>query len=365
MVESPSDAPASNQIEVSIFGPGVGESVLLHLGDGQWVIIDSCIDAKTGVVPLLYLERIGVDPATAVSHVVATHAHDDHIAGIADVFKACKSARFVLADAFTLEEIVTHAVADELKPVGRPKIYSEYLSIFREAGRRGLPDGLSALNFVSEGRDLLPRDSTRFDRPLVLRALAPSDEAKRRSRAFISTQVPREGESIRTPMLDPNLISIALWVEVGGKAMLLGGDLRSGPAGCGWSAVLLTHHPTMRASLFKVPHHGSPNADLPEVWLKLLSRNPLALIAPYRAGRTPRPSPTDVARIKGYTDRAFVAADTRVPPPTKTIEDAVATLQSLAIAARQPRGSVGHVRARSFAGTDTWAIDLQEPAQAL
>lgn len=36
--------PAADEIEFSLFGPGYGEAVAVHLGDGTWLLIDSCID---------------------------------------------------------------------------------------------------------------------------------------------------------------------------------------------------------------------------------------------------------------------------------------------------------------------------------
>lgn len=35
------DLPPPDVIEVSVFGRGSGESVLVHYGDGQWIIVDS------------------------------------------------------------------------------------------------------------------------------------------------------------------------------------------------------------------------------------------------------------------------------------------------------------------------------------
>lgn len=70
-------------MEVSLFGPGYGECVVLHLGHGEWVIIDSCISAAASdPAPIHYLASIGVDPDLEVGLVVATHWHDDHIRGM-------------------------------------------------------------------------------------------------------------------------------------------------------------------------------------------------------------------------------------------------------------------------------------------
>ncbi len=74
--------PDANTAEVTIFGPGYGECIVLHLGCGQWAIIDSCIDKATGQsVARTYLEAIGV-PKGDVRHLVISHWHDDHVQGM-------------------------------------------------------------------------------------------------------------------------------------------------------------------------------------------------------------------------------------------------------------------------------------------
>lgn len=45
MTEPP---PNSDQIELTLFGPGFGECIAVHFGEGRWIVVDSCIDKKTG-----------------------------------------------------------------------------------------------------------------------------------------------------------------------------------------------------------------------------------------------------------------------------------------------------------------------------
>jgi len=100
--------PAAIAAEVSVFGPGFGECIVLHLGDGEWVVVDSCVDAKSGrPVAIDYLDRVGVDIAKNVSLVVATHWHDDHIGGFGELFEACKNARFACSMAMCCQEWLT------------------------------------------------------------------------------------------------------------------------------------------------------------------------------------------------------------------------------------------------------------------
>src|SRR4051794_38431296 len=99
------------------------------------MIVDSCRDQLHGGGPVVldYLADLGVDAATQVELIVATHAHDDHFAGIAEVFRACSSARFVLSQAITSDEFfaVVRAEGELLgAPAHRQSAYNEYRQIF-------------------------------------------------------------------------------------------------------------------------------------------------------------------------------------------------------------------------------------------
>jgi hypothetical protein len=49
-----------------LIGPGYGESIIVHLGDGEWMIVDSCVQRLDQGNPqsaaVAYLREIGVDP---------------------------------------------------------------------------------------------------------------------------------------------------------------------------------------------------------------------------------------------------------------------------------------------------------------
>lgn len=91
--QSRASAPSSDEIEVSLLGPGFGEAVVAHLGLGNWALIDSCLTPEGEPAGLEYLEILGVDPADVVL-IVASHWHDDHIGGMAKLVQACSNARF-------------------------------------------------------------------------------------------------------------------------------------------------------------------------------------------------------------------------------------------------------------------------------
>ena len=51
--------PKPNEIEVTVFGPGYGECIVIHIGSGKWAIIDSCLDDAFEPASLSYLRSLG------------------------------------------------------------------------------------------------------------------------------------------------------------------------------------------------------------------------------------------------------------------------------------------------------------------
>ena len=55
-------SPKSNQIEVSLFGSPVTENAhSLHIGNENWVIVDSCLNAESQPAALTYLRALGLE----------------------------------------------------------------------------------------------------------------------------------------------------------------------------------------------------------------------------------------------------------------------------------------------------------------
>ena len=68
-----SEPPNLHELEVSVFGPGVGECIVAHVGDGDWIVVDSCINRESQEpVALEYLKSLHVDIPSRVRLVVAT-----------------------------------------------------------------------------------------------------------------------------------------------------------------------------------------------------------------------------------------------------------------------------------------------------
>jgi glyoxylase-like metal-dependent hydrolase (beta-lactamase superfamily II) len=113
--------PNPQEIEVSFFGPGFGESVVIHAGNDEWIVIDSCIDSDSGQpAALVYFNQIGVDPSKAVRLVLATHWHDDHIGGMAELIRQCATAEFACSAAVTRNEFLEVAAVYNSRPLASP-----------------------------------------------------------------------------------------------------------------------------------------------------------------------------------------------------------------------------------------------------
>lgn len=365
--------PLPDQLEVSVFGPGKGESIVVHLGDGRWMIVDSCVDVRSRSTPkpipaLDYLESMGVNLGVDVAMVVATHAHDDHFKGISRIYDRCSSAFFVCSDAQSTEEFRALIDLDGAINGGlRVSAYEEFRRVFQTArARRSAMAGHTLpIKLTGQDRELFRSTDTGALPELTVRALTPSDEAKARATRAFGAVLPTAGSNRHMAPVDPNELCIALWIESASRAILLGADLTNGPAGCGWGAVLATFSPRTRASLFKVPHHGSPNAHHDGVWDDLLSERPVALLAPFRGSSTFRPSPDDERRILGRTDLSFGTALTKLPSASAQVKRARQLLRGVALDVRDPWGAVGHIRARASLTDDGWMVETYGPAYQL
>jgi beta-lactamase superfamily II metal-dependent hydrolase len=359
--------PEQDEVEVSIFGPGKGESIAVHTGAGEWLIVDSCVDQKTGQIPVLnYLRGMGVNVSEDVHLVVGTHAHDDHIAGLARVLDACRNATFVCSSALTADEFFCAMEADaDIEEQIRQSIRREYRDIFDIINDRA-KEGRSAplLKRAVEQLTLRSRVASGSTPAARITALSPSHHAVTRATEAIAKGLARAGARRHLGAADPNELAVALSVVVGDTAVLLGADLLRGPGGCGWQAVLATFTPDVLASVFKVPHHGSPNARHEDVWTQLLATDVVSLLAPFRAGRRPLPQPSDIEWLKERSSAVFCSANPRVPAPSKDVRQTRADLTGLAANVRAV-GAAGQVRARRACGAVDWEVVTFDPALRL
>lgn len=346
---SRSTPPQSDELEISVIGPGLGECILLHLGDNDWCIVDSCIarDSQEPVA-LEYLRGFENDALARVRLILATHWHDDHIRGLSSLVRECPSALFSCSGALNNAEFITLAgLGDQF--VQRRSGIDEFKSILEILTKRraiGMPIDLVSPQWALSNRRILHLTGAGRSSVANVTALSPSDGVVGRAFREFAGLLPVAGQPrLRVPNRSPNRTSVALWVEVDRWRLLLGADLEyTAHPGEGWLAVLQSHQDEIRAVAFKVPHHGSLNADCAQVWTAMLVGGPIAVVTPFSAGaRLPRAS--DLTRLSGRTANLYCTAAGTGQPPRR--DNAVERFIRRETRERRViEGQPGHVRLR-------------------
>lgn len=344
-------APASRELEVSIFGPGFGECIVLHLGDGNWAVVDSCLDPTSKQPAALhYLNCIGVDAANAIQLVVATHWHDDHMQGISRVFQTAVEAVFACTSAVRepdFEEVLAAWTGTRFLTGGSG--VDELRSVMVELKKRSTHSRCVVPRLASAGKTIWPVPGKSNPLAMSLKCLSPSDAAVLATISRLNGVVPRSAKvRRRLPNLLENDTSVVLSVEAGEHRILLGSDLHvRADRSFGWLAIVDDHAGVdARHHAFKVPHHGSPSGDDEEVWRKLAVEQACAVTTPFVDGRVRLPSVADCQRILARTKSAYLSA----PPLSAKFHDSNRTVEKTVMEVTRSvqfvPGKYGHVRLR-------------------
>lgn len=343
------DRPSEDEIEVVLFGPGYGESVVMHVGGGSWIIVDSCINDDRTPRALEYLDRIGVNAGQEVELIVATHWHDDHIGGMATLVEVCNKADFCCANTLRQEEFLAaiYALEGHHQTAVGSGVREIYLVL------KSLQSKTSPPKFASANRLIHSRGKCK------IWSLSPSDSAFQRFLQTVGAFFPKEGETKnRIPTISPNDFSVVLWIDIDDVVVLLGSDLERN----GWIEILNSRErPEEKASLFKVPHHGSEGADESNVWKKMLEVHPIAILTPWHLGGRSLPNQAGVRRILSYTRNAYASAKGGPGGRSRryTNRTVTRTIRSDGIRLRTLDRSPGAIRLRrSVNSSEDWQVQM-------
>jgi len=357
--------PKKDEVEISVFGPGYGECILIHMGFNEWIIVDSCLNPKTRKpAGLEYLKSIGVS-ADYVQLVIATHWHDDHIRGLSETLKACKNSEFVMSEALRQEEFLTLLSHFGTEPMIK--------------GSSGTQEFFSILNHLEEvGK---PPKRAIADRTLWLKSkpfqsgitsLSPSDRSIYLSNWQIAKRIQEIGfRKERLLSITPNHSAVVLWVQIHEIAVLLGSDLEvTTDKGCGWIAILESKtRPNGKADFFKVPHHGSENGDHPRIWDELISKNAVIALTPFQQGGTKLPRNSDIQRICQQRSRCYITATHRKKKvkTDRTVDKMIEKVGGIR-SRRKVHGDFGQLRVRggmSIKSSSEWKIETIDGSKCL
>lgn len=278
---------SEKQLEVTLLGTGggYGESIVRKLGNNDWIIVDSCIDPFTkSCLPLDFLQSKGVNIKEDVKLIVCTHWHDDHIRGISKLLSESLSAKFCMAPSNDTKKFLLLVGLDCNKSKYETSLAStiEISKCFEIINSRGA-------NLIRAVQDKLIYYSNSNEIESKILALSPSDFILNEYDKEISSLITEYGNvNSKIVFQSPNDKSVALLVSVNSQNILLGSDLEfSEDPRKGWLCILDNCNSIKgkKASLFKIPHHGSSSSYHERIWNELLIENPVAKLTPWNLGR--------------------------------------------------------------------------------
>jgi ribonuclease BN (tRNA processing enzyme) len=263
----------SDEIEISTIGVGTqeGESVVVHLGEGKWAIIDSCKTSDGIVLPLHYLSSIGVK-AENVEKVLCTHWHRDHIKGLKDVVSKCENAEFYFPIIGQNNNYLKFLYRGDVAQ-NNSSVWHEFIGCIKNAGKKTAFSGTDRLVFDSNNG-------------IQLFALSPSDKMVEKMLKIVAKFDDKDADyrKINDSAIKPNMGSSAFLLVTPEANVLLGADLEANRnykkpvdsciGSCsarydkGWCNVI-DRGVTLRGkrvSLFKLPHHSSRTGYCDAIW---------------------------------------------------------------------------------------------------
>lgn len=363
MFDSGLGPPAQDVVELTIFGLGFGEAATVHVGNGEWLLIDCCCRVRRNI-PLEYLKTIGV-PFESVKRIVATHWDMDHVEGLTELVRACRNADLIVPGALDTPSVIQHLVRSAKE---RPLVPGRFRKAILEYGHALLAakeryaSGGAGWRSVSELTTVYRRAATGGICEVCAEALSPSARTCHLAVEQVARTIEQLSSEDRLDTTDlghglhPNDFSIALWVRAGDRHVLLGADLenRDSARDRGWRAVVNLGGQREAGSMalaevVKVPHHGSRDASIPMVWAKLLVDDPGAVVAPWMVGSGFLPQVKDLSRLADRCKTVCVAAEVPIVPADAESPNRPPT----------PVRSAGFVRLRSTAlGPPSWEFHL-------
>lgn len=347
--------PTVDEIEFTLFGPGYGEAIAMHLGEGVWLLVDSCIDPDSKAPASgTYLEQLGVD-AGRVRAIVASHWHDDHISGISQLAAKYPEADFVISAVFNRNEAAA------------------FLAAYNGASSSGLARGTKELFEVVRARETVFPALHRSNvleailngMQVRVTALSPVPAAFSQCLSNLARYAARKDDAINhAPELRPNFEAVALHIDLGDDAVLLGADLED-HGKYGWAAVMTDQWSGARkqGTAYKVAHHGSHTGDCPQIWVTLLKADPVACLTPFTRGKHRLPTNADKKRVKENTPHAYISSGASRRPDMDSRQ--LKRLGDVCKKLARVDAGFGAVRLRKRIGAPAWDVDLFGAARAL
>lgn len=340
--------PQNDEIEITLIGTGggYGESVVIHVGNQEWIVVDSCVNPKTNrSLPLEYLMSLGVDCEKEVKLIICTHWHDDHVKGIAELFSECKSAGFSIAQTIDNKKFLSFLSLDYNKVEGRISNSStiEFNKCLELIELRSVPVKMAS-------SDRLLYSLRNKDTYVEVFSLSPSDYSISVFTKEISELITEYGPKNKKIITEsPNERSIALYLKFGSHRAILGADLEVGDNSIsGWHNVVNHVHcidKDLKSSFFKIPHHGSENGYNADIWNSLVAKNPVSTLTPWNRNAG-LPSNKMIDTYCSLSNNVYITSKPKTDTPKKRGHKIEKTIKELGLDIREVAFKYGRIRSR-------------------
>jgi len=303
--------PADNEMEICVFGPGYGESIVVYIPGVGWGIIDSCvtkIEGETIIPPLLYLLALLDPPYPPLSFVVLTHPHEDHYLGLNHIINEYPGGieRVCRYDGDGIRELkifITkqRASNNNILP-NLPQIFNS----MDNAVKAG-----ATLRRLGEITSIIDLSNTTIEgygtTDIKLTALSPSAISVKKYIEKLFSLFPQIGKEVK-PGDDKlhNMISVCLFLKIGTLQIIFGSDVESGTDdNTGWAGILSNRDcPDLWANFVKIAHHGAVSGYNTDAWTKHIKRGkPFSAITPFCKGKNSLPADEDINNYKSILNK--------------------------------------------------------------
>ncbi len=352
--------PLDSEVEVTLIGTGggYGESIILKVGVDSWIIIDSCVNPTSNEpLSIEYLKSIGVDLSKVIL-IICTHWHNDHIRGLANSLLLCPNAEFSFSAVHDLNKFLLLCELDGLKS-SRGSIGStdEFARCLEIVSKRGAVYSKALSNMVLFNITVNNETFTLF-------SLSPSPKTVNDFDSEISELITEFGKR-NTAVIKktPNEKSVALLLKFGSHRVILGADLEIGKDNLeGWRYVINNSKvlDSTKASLYKVPHHGSDTAYLSDIFDIIVNKNSVLKITPFSPSGLPRENMLDV--YQGHSDSIYLTSRLKVSKKAKKRDSAIEkVIERSAVSLEEVKFTPGIIRSRLDYIKKETAVWITEP----
>jgi len=349
--------PDADEVEITLIGgtAGYGESVVVHLGNGVWAVVDSCVNAFNGdCAPLSYLKEFYKEEEVAnhLKYVVCTHWHEDHIKGMTKLIDACsRQAVFVLSCADDREKYI-YEMLEGCEYTGSSRKLKELSDSMDLANRKSISIKRveqDKMIFNIEGVQCFalspsPQEIEKFEQEIAnalltyhkslvqISQLKTIDPAKiedaediegsviEKFAGLISEKIDEEpisSEKVDNLLsykdahgVEPNERCVAMLLSFNGHHVILGADLEydeSKSPESGWQSVAncdCLHD--VEANLFKIPHHGSHTGYYKYFIDKYIKSDAVSKLSSWYLGGYTLPKHDMLVRYFGHSKNLYI-----------------------------------------------------------